>query len=69
MTDKLTSSNLYILDSNILLETPVIINNSFIIEFSKKVTKLLRHPGFEPGSTAWKAAILTTRLITHDLLL
>ena len=27
--------------------------------------KVMRHPGFEPGSTAWKAAILTTVLSTH----
>ena len=27
--------------------------------------KKIRNPGFEPGSTAWKAAILTTRLITN----
>ncbi|TNV83434.1 hypothetical protein FGO68_gene11508 [Halteria grandinella] len=26
---------------------------------------MMRQPGFEPGSTAWKAAILTTRLLTH----
>lgn len=25
----------------------------------------MNYPGFEPGSTAWKAAILTTRLIIH----
>ena len=28
---------------------------------------LLRRPGIEPGSTAWKAAILTTRLIIQRL--
>ena len=27
--------------------------------------KKLRRPGFEPGSTAWKATILTTRLTSH----
>ena len=27
--------------------------------------KIMREPGFEPGSTAWKAAILTTRLFAH----
>ena len=27
----------------------------------------MNYPGFEPGSTAWKAAILTTRLIIHWL--
>lgn len=26
----------------------------------------MRHPGFEPGSIAWKATILTTRLITRS---
>ncbi len=27
---------------------------------------MMRHPGFEPGSIAWKATILTTRLITRS---
>ena len=31
------------------------------------MTKILHHPGFEPGSTAWKAAILTTRLMMRNL--
>jgi hypothetical protein len=31
-------------------------------ESSSKFKKRLRRPGFEPGSTAWKAAILTARL-------
>ena len=26
---------------------------------------MVRHPGFEPGSTAWKATILTTRLMAY----
>ena len=30
----------------------------------QKRAKMMRCPGFEPGSTAWKAAILTTRLTT-----
>ena len=25
----------------------------------------MRQPGFEPGSTAWKATILTTRLMAY----
>ena len=28
-------------------------------KFSKKKDKKLRQPGIEPGSTAWKAAMLT----------
>ena len=28
----------------------------------------MRKPGFEPGSSAWKAPILTTRLFTHAYL-
>ena len=30
--------------------------------------KIMRKPGFEPGSSAWKAPILTTRLFTHAYL-
>ena len=31
-----------------------------------KVQKNLRWPGIEPGSTAWKAAMLTTIPPSHD---
>ena len=27
----------------------------------------MREPGFEPGSQAWKARILTIELLTHKL--
>ena len=30
--------------------------------------KVMRHPGFEPGSTAWKAAMLTTIPLTLIIL-
>ena len=40
-------------------------------KFSKKKDKKLRQPGIEPGSTAWKAAMLTiiplTPCYTSDL--
>ena len=38
-----------------------IISSSLFILLSKR----LRRPGLEPGSTAWKATILTTRLTSQ----
>ena len=35
-----------------------------IIFFKENKTKNVRYPGFEPGSIAWKATILTARLIS-----
>lgn len=36
-----------------------------IVKLKKvKSVKTMRQPGFEPGSTAWKATILTTGLLT-----
>ena len=56
------------LESTLHLANNALILWFFLIDYKcKKVilTKVLRHPGFEPGSTAWKAAILTTRLIAR----
>ena len=40
-------------------------NRTFVNRKARAGEKVMRHPGFEPGSTAWKAAILTTRLMAR----
>jgi hypothetical protein len=38
----------------------------FEISLNLFIIKVMRQPGFEPGSIAWKATILTTRLLAHS---